>query len=318
MSDDAERVSMEAADWLVRMRERPGDHELERAFAAWHDAAPGHGLAWGEMQALFEVIGDVKPRYPEHLSTGASSKPTVARPPRRRLWRKIPAMAAAVAALTVLVGPELSLRWQADHLTASGDMAKVTLDDGSHVNLGPESAIAVNYSRGRRDIRLLRGQAWFEVHPDPARPFRVTTDGIAATALGTAFDVRMIGAGRNVAVGHGRVRVEGAGVHVLGAGDWISEEPGHALRTGHQASDLAGIWRTGSVVIRGRTVAEAIDELRPWYKGRIILADDGIGQQKLTGIFRLTDPQEALRAMVQPHGGTILKLTPWVMIVTGK
>ncbi len=317
MSGDAERISIEAADWLVRLRERPGDRKLASAFAAWCDADAAHVRAWEEMQALFDMIGSVEPNHPDYLAPAADGRSAPSQV-RRALpkWR-VAAMAAAIACIAVLGGPEIILRLRADHLTPAGGMANVALDDGSRVRLGPDSAIAVAYTPGHRNIRLLRGQAWFEVHPDPARPFRVEAEGIAATALGTAFDVRMIGPDRSVAVGHGRVRVEGAASSVLGAGDWVSAASGRAAVTGHQASDLAGIWRTGSVVIRGRTVAEAIEELRPWYKGRIVLADEAIGRKRVTGIFRLSDPEDALRALVQPHGGGIVQITPWLMIVTG-
>lgn len=318
MSDEAERIGMEASDWLIRLRERPDDRGLASAFAAWRDADVAHDRAWEEMEALFEMIGSVEPRHPEYLVPAAvapSALPQIGKV--RRKW-SFAAVAAAVACLTILGGPEIILRLQADHMTAAGRMANVALDDGSRVRLGPDSAIAVAYTPSHRDIRLLRGQAWFEVRPDASRPFRVEADGIAATALGTAFDVRMIGQDRSVAVGHGRVRVEGRASTVLGAGDWVSAAPGKAPSSGHQASDLAGIWRSGSVVIRGRTVAEAIDELRPWYKGRIVLADDAIGRRRVTGIIGLSDPEDALRALIQPYGGSILRITPWLMIVTGR
>ena len=231
MSGDAERISMEAADWLVRLRERPGDREAASAFAAWCDADAAHVRAWEEMQALFDMIGSVEPNHPDYLAPAADGRSAPSQV-RRALpkWR-VAAMAAAIACIAVLGGPEIILCLRADHLTPAGGMANVALDDGSRVRLGPDSAIAVAYTPGHRNIRLLRGQAWFEVHPDPARPFRVEAEGIAATALGTAFDVRMIGPDRSVAVGHGRVRVEGAASSVLGAGDWVSAASGRAAES---------------------------------------------------------------------------------------
>ncbi len=321
MSDDADRIGVEASDWLVRLREAPEDRELHARFRRWRDAHPDHARTWEEMQALFGLMGGVAPAHPDYLVPTSKAVPgTAAAPavPRRRSWR-VPAAAALAACLAIFVlGPGIVLRMQADYVTAAGHMEQVTLADGSRVHLGPDSAIAVDYGAGRRDLRLLRGQAWFDVQPDAARPFRVRAETLTATALGTAFDVRMIGAEKTVAVGHGRVRVRGGAVQgsVLAAGDWISVDAGHRAATGHQAADLAGLWQTGSVPIRGRTVADAVEELRPWYNGRIVLADDAIGGKRVTGIFRLSDPQEALRALIEPHGGRILRITPWLMIVT--
>jgi FecR protein len=65
----------------------------------------------------------------------------------------------------------------------------VTLADGSHVELNSQSAIAIHYDAGQRRVRLLEGEAWFEVSPDPVRPFVVEASGGTVTALGTAFNV---------------------------------------------------------------------------------------------------------------------------------
>lgn len=323
-SDEAGRISMEASDWLVRLREAPDDAALHRAFSMWRDAHPDHGRIWGEMQALFDLIGQVEPAHPACLApVPPRDHPAMAMGRARRFrpgWRAS-AMAAVAACLALLIGPDLILRLQADHLTPAGQLADVQLADGSHVRLGPDSAIAVDYRRERRDIRLLKGQAWFDVAPDRTRPFNVRADDVTATALGTAFDVRMIGTESSVAVAHGRVRVEDDGAatrqaHLLNPGDWVGIAADHQFSTGHQAADLAGIWQSGSVIIRGKTVAQAIDELRPWYAGRIVLTDAAIGRKRVTGIFRLSDPQEALRALIQPHGGQIVQITPWLMIVT--
>lgn len=323
MSDRADQIGMEASDWLVRLREAPDDWELAQDFAAWHDASLDHARAWDEMQAIFDLIGEIKPRHPQHLVRNeGGSVPAIVRSRThgRRLIGRFGVMGLAAACVGVLIGPDLLLRMRADHLTSAGQMETVALEDGSRIRLGPESAIAIDYGLRHRNIRLFKGQAWFEVAPDEMRPFQVRADDITATALGTAFDVRMIGDERSVAVGHGRVRVEdpakdAALIQPLGHGDWISLVPMQRPTRGHQASDLAGLWQTGSVVIRGRTVAEAIDELRPWYRGRIFLANRAIGEKRITGIFSLDDPQDALLALVQPHGGTITQLTPWIMIV---
>src|SRR3546814_5876232 len=63
------------------------------------------------------------------------------------------------------------------------------LPDGSTVEMSGDSAIEVRYSKGRRDIRLMRGQALFEVTHNAARPFIVKAGKGEIRALGTAFDV---------------------------------------------------------------------------------------------------------------------------------
>lgn len=71
-----------------------------------------------------------------------------------------------------------------------GEMPVVTLEDGSVVQLNAASAIAVEFTEKRRVIRLLRGEAFFQVAHGADRPFTVMAGTTSVTALGTAFDVR--------------------------------------------------------------------------------------------------------------------------------
>src|SRR3546814_15164189 len=117
----------------------------------------------------------------------------------------------------------------------------VRLADGSTVQLGPKSVIAVDYSSGSRAIRLLSGQAMFEVTHDPARPFRVVARDVTTTVLGTGFEVRMIGETTGVAVRHGRVRVEDHGrARELGGGEWVRFAPRAPIVAGAEAPDPGG------------------------------------------------------------------------------
>lgn len=64
------------------------------------------------------------------------------------------------------------------------------LPDGSHVylNAGGKLTYPETFDGKRREVTL-DGQAFFEVHPDPAHPFIVKTKSIDIKALGTAFEV---------------------------------------------------------------------------------------------------------------------------------
>src|SRR3546814_837311 len=73
--------------------------------------------------------------------------------------------------------------------TQKAERRVARLPDGSTVEMSGDSAIEVRYSKGRRDIRLMRGQALFEVTHNAARPFIVKAGKGEIRALGTAFDV---------------------------------------------------------------------------------------------------------------------------------
>lgn len=314
-----------AAEWFIALREDPDDAELRADFAAWRDADPRHAEAWAEMGETARIIGTAPPErrtYDLPRATSGQARPRRhdrrkhASRPRRR-WKHAVA-AAAVACLVFVTAPMLTLRLTADHISGVGEVETIRLADGSTVELGPDSAIAVDYSPEARGIRLISGQAMFEVRPDPARPFRVAARDVTTTVLGTGFDVRMIGQTTSVAVRHGRVRVEdGAGARELGAGDWVRVAPDMAMASGVGAPQLVGGWRNGRVAVRNRPIAEAIDEIRPWYRGRIILADSALGVKPVTGTYDFHDTARSLNLIVAPYGGRVVRITPWLMIVTG-
>jgi transmembrane sensor len=222
----------------------------------------------------------------------------------------------------VIAGPMVSLRLKADHLSGVGKVERVALVDGSVVELGPDSAIAVDYRLDARVVRLLSGQAMFEVAPDPARPFRVAAGNITATVLGTGFDVRMIGDRTSVAVRHGKVRVQDDSAtpaisRELGVGDWVRFAPGRPMEEGAGAAEVVGAWRSGTVPIRNRPIAEAIDEARPWFRGRIVLTDRALGERLVTGSYDFNDAAESLALIIAPYGGKMRQITPWLLIVSG-
>ena len=63
--------------------------------------------------------------------------------------------------------------------TAVGERSTFTLSDGSIVTLNTNSELTVHYSDTRREARLARGEANFEVAKNRAKPFVVRAgDGL--------------------------------------------------------------------------------------------------------------------------------------------
>ena len=94
---------------------------------------------------------------------------------------------------------------------AAATAATITLADGSTVVLRPGSRL--RYPRrfaGPERVVTLQGEAFFQVSPDATHPFRVLTDQVVTTVLGTSFTVRAFAgqAEAAVLVRTGRVRVQ--------------------------------------------------------------------------------------------------------------
>jgi len=325
MNDGAEIKAAaldEAANWYILLREEPDDADLRARFTLWLQAEAGHAGAWSAMGYTVVAI-EQSPAQLRELVRDTLPPLRVARwkrtpRPSTQRGRRHTILAAAMAAcLAIIVAPSLWLSTTANNLTGTGQIETVRLPDGSKAILGPDSAISLSFADGRRNVELLSGQAFFEVQPDPAHPFEVKARDIRTTVLGTAFDVRLLGDRTRVDVDHGRVRVQSkAGRIELTRGNWTEIDGSGAMNSGQQPSDLTGAWREGKAFVRNRTIAEVIDEIRPWQRGRILLMDKRLGAQKVTGIYDVSDPATALGLLINPYGGRVIHVTSWLLIVT--
>ncbi|WP_421995312.1 FecR family protein [Reyranella sp.] len=314
-----DRASMEAARWLVAIEDDPGDGALRDRIAAWRAADPANEAAWADTAHVWGLMAETAPR-----SDGRGRTPATRThwPAGRRAVLAVTAALAACLFLFLLAAPGIVLRFQADQVTGTAEVRPVGLDDGSTVLLAPDSAIALGHGDGSRSVRLLKGEAFFEVTPDPRRPFTVLANGVKTTVLGTSFNVRLAGDGTEVAVRSGVVRVETtAGTPPvalqLQAGDWGQLAVGAGARRGTIPPDEVAPWLHGQLVARDRPLGDVVDELRRSYAGTIVIAGDAFRGRRVTGVYNLADPEMALRAIVGAHGGTVHRLSPWLLVAFG-
>ncbi len=215
------------------------------------------------------------------------------------------------------------LRLGADYATSTGEWREVRLADGSLIDLAPGGAIDVALTSDRRDIRLLVGQAFFEVAADPARPFEVKGHGVTATVLGTGFSMRLGGDAADIAVRHGLVRVDHESVtppesRRLESGDWLHVPWTGPMTGGRRPVDEIGAWRVGQLVAHNQPIADIVEELRPCFDGLIVIANASAGRRRVSGVYNLREPVEALRAVGRAHADiTVTRLLPWLVVISG-
>ncbi|MFT4090093.1 MAG: FecR family protein [Asticcacaulis sp.] len=323
---ETDLIRREASDWLIVLRESPEDTALRERFEVWRSADPAHAKAWDSMVTTFDVLGFATPEP----ATEQQSQPFKRRNARHpssqrrpissagRISRKVVAGLAAACVLAFVVNaPAFYRQAIADFTTPVGQVRTVALEDGSQLHLGPDSAVRINYEADGRQVQLLSGSAWFDVARDPSRPFRIKSGDVTTTVLGTHFDVQRFGAEIAVSVQEGHVRVEtGAVREELVAGQWLRIGGTDRLRRGQVQPELIGGWRTGEMIVRDRALSEAIQELRPWFKGRIVLADAELGRRRVTGIYDLNDPVGAVEGIADAHGGKVHRVTPWLIVIS--
>lgn len=304
---DIEFVPTKAEEWLVALSDHPADIGLRAQFEAWLAMDSRNALEWAEATHVDNLI----------KANGALKAIPM---PSRHRSRRVAAVVglAAAAAIALGITPGLVLRMQADFVAPSSTAAAITLSDGSRLHLAPSSAISVNFHNGERGVKLLKGEAYFEVVPDANRPFRVIANGAQIVVLGTAFDVRSDAGATTVAVRNGMVQVEpiasSAAPVRLHAGDTMNVASSGEIAQGKQPPEQAGAWSRGKLIVRERPVSEVIGELRRYYAGFIVLRGDGLNDRVVTGIFDLTKPREAAEAIAAVHGGIVQKFGPVLII----
>ncbi len=308
-AEDEDRATLEAARWLVALEEAPDDPALKARIAAWRAASPANELAWTNTSDIYDAIAAASPAQLAAGTAGMS---------RRRVYAGALGLALA-ACLAFAFGPDLVVRLRADQVTSVAETRAIGLDDGSTVQLGPESAIEVAYAGDDRRVRLLKGEAFFQVTPDPKRPFSVVAGDIQTTVLGTSFNVRIMAAGAEVSVRTGRVRVDNAiswppvAVH-LDPGSWTHVASNGKVERGVVPPEEVAPWLRGQIVARDRPMADVVDELRRYTPGLIVIADSVLRGRRVTGVYNLSDPVAALRAIVGAHGGSVREVSPWLLV----
>lgn len=320
----------DATDWFILLQEDPDDKDLHRRIDAWRSSSDLNEMAWHATERTAEVASAMTPAHADEWGPDVLRRRASARrheePRARRLSRRIVGLSLAgvalAACLAMLAVPSLLIRVQADQTTAVAEQRVLDLQDGSRITLAPSSAIAVEFRGDERRIRLLDGQAFFEVRPDPDRPFRVHAGGIETSVLGTSFEVRLDSGAVTVAVREGVVQVatgkEGRGnSESLIAGETMRFDAEGRFQRSTEPTGSMAAWRQGQLTSHDRPLSEAVDMLRRYYGGSILVTDDALGARTVTGVYNLADPEEALRGMVQTHGGKVRRITPWLLVVSG-
>lgn len=333
-SDEQVPVDPRAAAvwWATRRQMGLVDPMRDEAFRAWWRAHPDHAAAWQEIDrgvAAMEQFADMPLlRAMRAEARGAISRARAAR--RRRAWAGVGAgvLAASLAAVLIWLpanGPQLATSPAAAdrpapapqrYATRVGERRTIQLPDGTKVALNTGSVLEVAYRADVRDLRLLRGQALFQVAKDPNRPFVVLAGERRIIATGTAFDVRLDeGGGLSVLLVEGRVHVEPRRreglarlVPVLARETLQPGERLSAVESDGSTKDSetlvapaeiarATAWSRGQIIFRGDRLRDALSEVNRYSTTQLVIADPGIADLEISGVFPASGHRDFLDAL---------------------
>ncbi|MGS1108420.1 FecR family protein [Achromobacter anxifer] len=283
------RSTQEAAShWVVRHSGQGMDAQAQAEFEAWYRADASHAAAYERLARLWRRMGEIE-----------RGKLLAPRRARKR---------GAAAALALLAA------WPAWHLlrtahpgadyTTGAEVRHVALPDGSSATLDADSAIAIDFAPGKREVRLLAGRALFAAAPRaPGGPdFTVVTPDASAAALGTRYVVARETDGTRVAVYEHRVAVrclscQDDAALVLDAGQGAAVSATGIARLA-AAREPAPDWSLGLLAFNDVALPEAAARLSRYGGKHILVLGDTARRLRVSGTASIGDPKRALELLL--------------------
>ncbi|TQV89581.1 FecR family protein [Aliikangiella coralliicola] len=216
-SNQANDITAEACAWIAQIESEGMTSDDLAAFKEWIERSAAHkaeirrlAQLSGEINILTEMaspLKDAAARQRELINPGHSSRVS------KNYWSKN-YFTAGIALATVLFFSFIFIIQQNDSLTtpqlyttAVGGHREVILSDGTLLALNTDSEVEVDYNENRRKVRLLKGEAFFQVAHNSNRPFIVYAGKNSVRAVGTAFAVSLLPQTFELTVTEGKVEL---------------------------------------------------------------------------------------------------------------
>lgn len=317
----------QALDWFLRRQSGEGnDARQETDFRVWLEADPSHSKAWSDIDATWnapETLVSAQLLDPWSQKEAGGVKHVGPRWLSRRQMMTGGALAMAASLLLIVALPTVSReilpRMLADYTTQTGEKREIRLPDGSRMILNTYSAVALEFGDGKRGVRLLQGEAWFDVVHDPAHPFHVGARHIYAEVKGTAFSVAVEGDLDTVRLQRGAIDA----THIPGDIDVVHLSPGQMV-TGSDVAmspvetflpEESLAWLENRIVLDDKSFGDALHELGRYFDGKIFVLNRQLLDQRVSGFYRTDRAADAILNIAVGAGGKAVRLPGSFIII---
>ncbi|UZR97306.1 FecR family protein [Chondrinema litorale] len=231
-------------------------------------------------------------------------------------WYMLSAAAVIVIllAVTVILNPfqnetsivqEKSVPQKIIRSVPNGKKLQFNLPDGSQVKINSGSTLwyMSDYNNPSRDV-YLKGEAFFDVTPNPEKPFKVHVDKIVTKVLGTAFNIRAYDDDHNisVSVAEGKVSVynneNNKVVPEISSGNMAIYKADIGSFE-EQEVDIEKViaWKNNTIVLEKASCKEVFEKLEKWYGVKFITKEDLGITGKFNGKFHDTSLKDVLTGL---------------------
>jgi transmembrane sensor len=319
-----------AEAWFARLHSPDCTNEERTEFEQWLRADPSNTAAYEACKRLAAMSGDLKTHHAlvDELLGVAGVEPS-----RRRAlsqfsleWKGVGmrvALAAAATISVVALGLHLARSpltpSAATATTAKGQQRELALDDGSRIELNTDTVVEFRLTASERRVELKRGEAFFDVAKDPARPFIVRAGSTEVRVVGTQFSMREEGGRLHVVVKEGKVEVVPDSARVAGPGPTkvqltpgkrlTYDEPQNVVRIANVDTDRSLIWRSGVIDFDSATLEEVLSEANRYGVKPLVIEDSRLRDLRVSGRFRAGDIDALAFALKERFGVETVELT---------
>ncbi|HEX3950290.1 MAG TPA: FecR domain-containing protein [Steroidobacteraceae bacterium] len=293
----ADEVRFEAAAWIARLRDEPRGSGVEADLQEWLCESAEHQRAFQRMTQVWEQAGNIRIRAQTDVSATLSGRS-----------RFSPWAAAAAAALALVI--ITSLYWRDNAFTTAVGQQRVRLlRDGTRVVMNTDTRIEVNYDEHARRVRLVRGEARFDVSKRPTWPFLVSVGDQEIRALGTSFIVRHDDdQDLSVTLVDGRISVAPVSetkeepLQILIPGQRLVISRHHAPAVDRPELSRVTAWERGRVEFDATPLEDATAEMNRYTVTRVIVPDAEVAQLRIGGVFRAGDSDGFVKIVTAAFG----------------
>ncbi len=334
--DTGGEIVSEACAWIAQLESGEMSASDMAALREWMSRSPAHAREIrnvadlsGQLSVLTELASAIDATAGVgHSLRKSSNSMRIPAPVLAGAFTFVMVCGIAIFAMLVNVDSTPKI-----YKTAVGEYQTIVLADGTSVSLNTASQIEVDFNDIERRVRLVAGEALFDVASNPKRPFVVYSDTAIAEAVGTSFVVRLREAVTELAVVEGvvafsklplsteitpmRNTTESAMERppaadpvarvIVRAGQALTSKELSTVTTSEAASEIPVLsardlqrklsWTDGFLEFSETPLEEVVEELTRHNAVSIEIADPALKQLKFGGIFRTGDVDQLLSAL---------------------
>lgn len=326
------RLETEASAWIARLDAGHWSTADQRALREWCARSPAHRETLRRMCSTWVDLDELSVLR-QVFNERSSPEPA------RLQWNGFWAVHAAFLVVFVAVATwwllPITLRAVGSpaielYATRIGEQRTVVLTDHSTVRLNTNSLLEVDYRPDERRVRLVKGEALFEVAKDARRPFLVNAAAASVRAVGTRFSVRLQHDDVEVVVSQGSVTLARSGTNANAAESrthLLVVRPEQIAVVGDRTTDPIHVttvdvheverrlsWTQGVLEFDGEPLEKVIAEVSRYTALKITIADPELRDVPVGGRFKIGETRALFEVIEAGFGAQVIPSKDGVLI----